>query len=387
MAEQSNPGLKALITGAVLGVASAALGGYTMFAEKTPEAETSISAGKGDTSLTAQADAVKQSLKRDRTVADVAPEGAVINGQPRLAPLFFSTELWQITLDDQKKNTVVDIYDPAAPGIHGDIPNTWFISNNISAALGRSDGRVLDSDEDGFTNEEEFAAKTCPSAANSYPDLVQASGSSPKLEVVKTSVARAIITTDNMFADASQKPKTVSIRIFEKQADITPVHKVTVKPGESFGLDNNDKSGRFTVVRFDTKEFPDFGGAMVKENVLVVRDNETASDVKEFTIRAGKTPAGHKDLNSANENGRRISDTTVTLRVTAGSAVGKPEGTFRTQLYGTFTIPGGKADGSELRAKLESVDDSGSANILIEGAESPVNVPKASGKTNSPQKS
>ena len=127
MAEQSNPGLKALITGAVLGVASAALGGYTMFADKTPEAETTISAGKSDSALTAEADAVKQSLKRDRTVVDVAPEGAVVNGQPRLAPLFFSTELWQITLDDQKKNTVVDIYDPAAPSIHGDIPNTWFI--------------------------------------------------------------------------------------------------------------------------------------------------------------------------------------------------------------------------------------------------------------------
>ncbi len=387
MAEQSNPGLKALITGAVLGVASAALGGYTMFADKTPEAETTISAGKSDSALTAEADAVKQSLKRDRTVVDVAPEGAVVNGQPRLAPLFFSTELWQITLDDQKKNTVVDIYDPAAPSIHGDIPNTWFISNNISDALGRSDGKVLDSDEDGFTNEEEFIANTCPSAANSYPDLVQASGSIPKLEVTKVSVARAIITTDNMFADASQKPKTVSIRIFEKQADVTPVHKVTVKPGESFGLDKDDKSGRFTVVRFDTKEFPDFGGAMVKENVVVIRDNETASAEKEFTVRAGKTPANHKDLGSANEKGRRISDTTVTLRVTAGSAAGKPEATFRTQLYGSFVIPGGKADGSELRATLESVDGGGSANIRLDGAESPVNVPKATGKSNSPKKS
>ena len=386
MAEQSNPGLKALVTGVVLGVASAAFGGYTMFADKTPAAETSISGGKSGESLTAAADAVKQSLKRDRTVSDVAPEGATVNGQPRLAPLFFSTELWQITLDDQKKNTVVDIYDPASPSIHGEIPNTWFISNNISDALGRSDGKVLDSDDDGFTNEEEFVANTCPSAANSYPDLVQPSGSNPKLEVVKVSVARAIITTDSMFADASQKPKEVSIRIFANQSDVNPQFKTVVKPGGSFGLDKDDKSGRFTVVRFDTKEFPDFGGAMVKENVIVVRDNETASAEKEFTIRAGKTPAKHKDLNTPNEKGRRISDTTVTLRVTAGSAVGKPEGTFRTQLYGGFVIPGGKADGGELKAPLESVDAAGSANIRLEGAESPVNVPKASGKSNSPKK-
>ena len=281
---------------------------------------------------------------------------------------------------------MVDIYDPASPNIHGDIPNSWFISNNISDALGRSDGRILDSDEDGFTNAEEFAANTCPSASTSYPDLVQPSGTNPKLEVTKVSTARAIITTDNMFGDVSQKPTTVNIRIYSKVTDVLPVHKVTIKPGDNFGLTKEDKSGRFTLVRFDTKEFPDYGGNMNKENVIVVRDNETASSDKEFVIRAGKTPAGHKDMGTPNEKGRRISDTTVTLRVTAGTAAGKPEGEIRSQLYGSFLIPGGKADGAELRATLESVDASGAANIRLDGAESPINVPKAAGKDNSPKK-
>lgn len=386
MAEQSNPGLKAIITGVLLGVASAALGGYTMYSGTVADPETDISAAKGDGSLTARAEKVKETLKRDFTIVDTAPAGAVINGQPRLAPLFFSTELWQITRDDAKEVTVVDIYDPAAPSIHGDIPNTWFISNNIADALGRSDGRILDSDSDGFTNEEEFAAKTCPSAANSYPDLAHPAGSAPKLEVLKVSVARAIITTDNMFGDISQKPTTVNIRIYGKPTDVLPLHKVAIKPGESFGLSKDDKSGRFTLVRFDTKEYADYGGNMNKENVIVVRDNETASNEKEFVIRAGKTPAGHKDMGTPNEKGRRISDTSVTLRVTAGSAAGKPEGEIRTQLYGSFLIPGGKSDGAELRATLESVDASGSVNIRLEGAESPINVPKAAKQDNSPKK-
>ena len=380
MAEQSNPGLKALLTGAVFGVASAAFG-VVAYMDEVAAPETNVTASKGGESLTAEADAVKESLKRDRTIVDKAPEGATINGQPRLAPLFFSTELWQITLDDQKKNTVVDIYDPASPSIHGDIPNTWFIANNISDALGRSDGRVLDSDEDGFTNEEEFAAKTCPAAATSYPDLVQPSGSTPKMEVTKVSVARATITADPMFATAPGTPESVNIRIFANQADVTPIYKETVKPGQSFGLKAGDKSGRFTVLRFDKVEFPDFGGNMVKENVVVVRDNVTASDKKEFTIRAGKTPATNKkELGSPNEKGYRISDTTAVLRVTAGSAVGKPQGVVSVQLNGSFAIPGGKADGSELRATLESVDASGSVNIRLDGAESPVNVPKAARK-------
>ncbi len=376
MAEQSNPGVKALVTGAILGLAAAGLAVYT-YMDKVVEPETNISASKGGDSLTAEADRVKESLKRDRTVADVAPEGAKVNGQPRLAPLFFSTELWQITLDAEKKNTVVDIYDPAAPSIHGDIPNTWFISNNIADALGRSDGKVLDNDEDGFTNEEEYIAKTCPSAANSYPDLVQASGSSPKLEVVKTQVTRATLTVDNAFGMSATTPESANIRIFDKQTDV--MHRAkrdNLKPGSTFDLDDQ-KLGRFTVVRFDKAEFSSFSG-MVKENVVVIRDNLTASEKKEFVIRAGsKSAQGSKDYGTPNEKGLRISDTTVTLRVTAGSKKGE---TVSVQPNASFIIPGGKADGSELKAVLESIDASGEVNIKLEGAESPVKVRKASGK-------
>ena len=382
MAEQSNPGIKALITGAVLGFAAAGLGVYT-YMDRVEAPETNISSTKSGTSLTAEADMVMESLKRDRTVVDVAPEGAKINGQPRLAPLFFSTELWQVTLDDQQKNTVIDIYDPAAPNIHGEIPNTWFIANNISDALGRSDGKVLDSDEDGFTNEEEYYAKTCPSAANSYPDLVQASSENNKLELVKVSVARATIVVDSMFGIAAQTPDKVTIRIFNKHTDTTPA--VTIKdltPGASFDLPG-EKLKRFTIVRFDKAEFPSFGG-MSKENVVVVRDNVTCDPAKrEFAIRAGsKTPETNKnEYNTPNEKGRRISDTTVTMRVTAGAFVGKPQGVIKTQPHAAFTIPGGKADGSELKATLESINETdGSVSIKLEGAEVPVAVRKASSK-------
>lgn len=377
MAEKSNPGVKVLVTGALLGLAAAGLAVYS-YMDKVVEPETNVSASKGGASLTAEADQVKESLKRDRTVADVAPEGAKINGQPRLAPLFFSPELWQITLDGEQKNTVVDIYDPAAPSIHGDIPNTWFISNNIPDALGRSDGRVLDSDDDGFTNEEEFAAKTCPSAANSYPDLVQPSNANPKLEVLKTVVTSATLTVDNMFGMSATTPETANIRVFDKDAPAgRPIKEL--KPGDSFDLTgkNAGGNGRYTVVRFDKAEFSSFSG-MVKENVVVIRDNTTASPNKEFTIRAGsKTAPGTKDYGTPNEKGRRLSDTTVTLRATAGSKKGEQ---VLVQPGASFIIPGGKADGAELKATLEFTNENGSVEIKLDGAESPVTVPKASAK-------
>ena len=380
MAEQSNPGVKALMVGAVLGLAAAGLSVYT-YMDSAEAPETNISASKGGASLTAAADTVMESLKRDRTVADAAPEGAKVNGQPRLAPLFFSTELWQVTLDDQKKNTVIDIYDPAAPSIHGNIPNTWFITNNIADALGRSDGRVLDSDEDGFTNEEEYIAQTCPSAANSYPDLVQASAENPKMELMKVNVARATLVVDGMFGLAAQTPDKATIRIYSKHTDTTPAATIKdLKPGDSFDLPG-EKTKRFTIVRFDKVEFSSFGG-MSKENVVVVRDNVTTSANKEFSIRAGsKTDASSKDFNTPNEKGRRISDTTVTMRVTAGPFAGKNEGVIKAQPNSSFVIPGGKADGSELKATLVSVNDKdGSVSIQLEGAEMPVAVRKAGAK-------
>ncbi len=380
MADQSNSGRNALIIGAVFGLAAAGLGGYTMSSGKISAPATEVASGKSDNSLAAQAQAVKDSLKSDRTIKDTAPQGATINGEPRLAPLFFSTELWQITLDDEKKNTIIDIYDPAAKSLHGEVPNTWFIANGIADALGRADGLDIDSDNDGFSNKEEFDAQTKPNDAASYPNLVRV-GMPPKMEVVKVDTANALITVDSLFADASQKPADVKFRLFKKTEDQTPYHQVTVKPGESFDLEPGTKGGRFTVVAFEKKQFPDFSGNMADENVVRVRDNVTASARdKEFIIRAGKPAPTSKDKGTPNEKGRRISDKTITLRVTSGSAAGKPEGTVNVQLNGGFDIPGGNCTGKKVAATVESIDAAGSVNIRVDGLESPVSVPKAAGK-------
>lgn len=377
MAEHSNPGRQALIIGAVLGIAAAAYGGYFMSTAETVIPATSVRGGGNAADMAAEALALRDSVKQDRTVKDCAPEGALVNGQPRMAPLFFSTELWQISIDSAKKNTVIDIYDPKADNIHGEVPNGWFLSNGLGDILGRSDALSLDSDSDGFTNADEYAAKTKPTDAGSYPNLVQQSGV-PRLEVLKVETARAFIAVDNMFASESN-PSTVGVRVFGKASDTSPLCKKTLKPGESFGLTKDGPQTRFTVVGFEKKEFPDFSGAMSPENVVRIRDNETASADREFVVRAGKSTSP-KEKGTPNEKGRQINDTTATLRVTAGSALNKPEGTIRVQLYSTFDVPGGISSGEKMSAKLETVDASGSVNIRLEGAESPVNVPASAKK-------
>lgn len=370
MADQSNSGRNALIIGVLLGLAGAGLGVYTMMTDKVEKAVALVTSESRADSLTAEAEQARADKERDRTLVDVAPEGALVNGKPRFTPLFFSPELWEVSLDEQKKNTVIDIYDPTAENLHGQVPNTWFIANGIADALGRADGLDIDSDGDGFTNREEFAARTNPSDPTSLPPLVKA-GATPKLEVVRVENANAIITVDSMLAYEAN-PTEAGIRVYAHISDAQPLVKCSVKPGSTFGLGGKSDPKRFTVLGFEKATFTDGAGNANEESVLRVRDNVTVSGEKEFTIRAGRPRPKDKDHGTPNAKGRAIRDTTATLRVTAGPMAGKPEGTFQVPLKGTF-----KAPGSDVSCVLESVDEAGSVNILPEGAESPVQAPKA----------
>lgn len=325
---------------------------------------------KTDT-LTASAASVREALSRSHTIVDVAPEGAEIKGSPRFTPLFFSPELWQVSLDDQQKNVIIDIYDPSAPPLHEQVPNVWFIQNDIADALGRSDGLDIDSDNDGFSNLEEYLANTHPADASSMPPLVQAN-KAPKLEAVKVEKSYAVLTVDSNLA-YEEKPTEAVVRIFAKVGDQTPLRKIVVHSGDSFDLNDKSTEGRFTVVGFEKVNYTDSVGNPQPEMALKVRDNITLAGEKEFTIRPGRPRPDSKDAGTPNAKGHLISDTTVTLRVTAGSAAGKPEGTFRVPLKGTFKVPGAP----NITCVLESVDAAGSVNVRPEGAESPVSVPKA----------
>ncbi len=377
MADHTNASRNILIVGALLGLAAAGMGGYMMSSAQPKQVGTHVSGSTSQVeALTAEADAIMADVKRDRTLADVAPEGAVANGKPRIMPFFFSTELWQIPPQGGGSvHDVVDIYDPSVGAIHSGIPNEWFLQHNLLEALSVSDGAQMDSDGDGFTNREEFEAKTNPSDAKSLPSLVQAAAGKPaKLEVVRIERANAVITVDSMFATDSA-PAEAGVKVFAKVDDRQPLVKATLKPGDSFGLGGKDDAKRFTVVGFEKANFADSMGGTQTENVIRVRDNEalTAAD-KEFIVRAGRPRANDRDRGTPNEKGRTINDVAARIRVTAGPMAGQPAGTIRVPLHATFKVPGDE----KVACRLESVDADGSANILPEGAQSPVHIPAAS---------
>ncbi len=376
MADNSNASRNILIVGVLLGLAAGGMGGYMMTSAQPKQVGTHVGGESSQVAeLTAEADATMASVKRDRTLKDVAPEGAVVNGKPRVMPFFYATELWQIP--PQKGGTtynVVDIYDPAVESIHAGIPNDWFLQHGLLEALSLSDGATQDSDGDGFSNREEFDAQTNPADAASLPSLVQAeSGKPAKLEVVKIERANAVITVDSMFA-TDPAPAEVGIKVFAKVEDRQPVMKATLRKGDSFGLGGKDDAKRFTIVAFEKKSFADSMGGTQAENVIRVRDNVAlAAADKEFIVRAGRPRLNDKDRGTPNEKGRTINDVAAHIRVTAGPRAGQPEGTVRVPLHATFKVPGDE----KISCRLESIDANGSANILPEGAQSPVNIPGA----------
>lgn len=65
-------------------------------------------------------------------------------------------------------NKPVDLIKGEA--VHEGIPNSWWLEYRIDPGFG--DAPLRDADEDGFSNQDEFAAKTDPSNAKEFPPLI-----------------------------------------------------------------------------------------------------------------------------------------------------------------------------------------------------------------------
>lgn len=68
-------------------------------------------------------------------------------------------------------NTPVDLDSPALPPLFPPIPNGWWSKTGADPSYGNSPDR--DDDSDGFSNKEEYEAKTNPKDANDVPALVK----------------------------------------------------------------------------------------------------------------------------------------------------------------------------------------------------------------------
>ena len=212
------------------------------------------------------------------------------------------------------ETTAIDIHQ--SPPIHGEVPNAWFFENNLEDVFPMSNALEVDSDNDGFTNLEEFTAQTHPNDANSYPNLA-------------SKLAAKEINLSGYTLAYSSEADPIEFRAEAFNGNL--LWKKEVKPGDVFG----DKPD---VDRFELKEIKT---AVIKENdtkVAHVIDLKSGKNEQVYEIPYGK------------KNAQRIIDKAAVLNISAGS---KP-GDFKVFEGKAFSIPG---DPTKTTYMIESIDN------------------------------
>ena len=364
MAEQKDLGKGVLVSGIVAGLVALG-GGYLMIPTAPVGKEYQVDKDAIPTSINqnaVDAEAIVKSLDAKRhIVKDCAPssqdkqkKGGNKSTAGRVSPLFAAPELWQVTIGN--KNEVIDILDPTAPEIHAGIENSWFINHGLTDALCVSNGPELDPDEDGFTNAEEYKLKTNPVAKEDAPKLHGTDYI--KLATVSKKNTGAYIHLESTNADNKDLKfdsdvDAVTIKIFAKKDDTQPIKGLTkeaLKPGDTFGISEKEPQ-RFKLVEI---KCGNDDAHIIVVDTLAPKQDEKAG----FAITPEK------------KNRKRIQDTWVTLKPTAGTKKGEA---FEVLIGTEFSLPGEE----ETKCELKAYNEDGSSQIFIKGGKFEVTAPKA----------
>ncbi len=372
MAESSHSGRNFLLSGIVLGLGAAAAGVWLLSQDSLESLPTRMGGnGEKGADLTSEAARQKQDALAPRRMVDVAPplEEAYVprvaaqGGKiPRYTPLFFAPMLWQVADDAQKKNIVVDLLSEDSKPMHKlpaesatsapkPVPNGWFFSYGLDRLVEQSGALNVDSDGDGFSNGEEFAAGTSPVDAADMPPFISGGGAKVVLTGDKSTVVHMIeLSTASYFDEQS-----ANINVFTEDNNRKLQHK-ELKVGSSFGLGeaNGGPLGkeRFKITSLDKKEVDG-----MTENFVHVEDSFTAEETnKEFDLFAGSRQR------------RTIRDTNVKFRMTAGPEKGKE---FTLRLGEQIAVPGFPNTTIKL---VEAGKKKAPAKVSINGG-SPVEIP------------
>ena len=152
---------KAALGGAVAIALGLAYMGWSKFGAVEADFGTGLKGQGNSNTAVAKADLIPKaeaSLKLDRAWSQADDAGRAVDLFTGI-PLFVSS---------RAPEDPVDL--PKAEPVHPPIPNTWWIENRLDPGFGDSPSR--DPDQDGFSNLEEFLAKTDPNTEKSVPSLI-----------------------------------------------------------------------------------------------------------------------------------------------------------------------------------------------------------------------
>lgn len=122
-------------------------------------------------------------------------------------------------------NVIINLY--TAPPVHPPIPNKWWIEYRLDP--GYADSPQRDADSDGYSNLEEFAAKTSPIDPKDHPSLLD------KLKFIDLAAESIEWSLRPGFPSADGK---LSFKYYEKDRPLDPKNKnavgVELAPGDMF---------------------------------------------------------------------------------------------------------------------------------------------------------
>lgn len=152
---------KTILGGAVVVALGIAYFGWDKFNSVAQDFDINLKGGGNNNTAVNEAELIpkaKASLKFDRTWVQA------VDGD-RSVDLFTGIPLF---VSSSAPDKPLDLIRGAS--VHAPIPNKWWIDNRLDPGYGDSPSR--DPDEDGFSNLEEFKAKTDPNDAKLFPPLI-----------------------------------------------------------------------------------------------------------------------------------------------------------------------------------------------------------------------
>ncbi|TAE77573.1 MAG: hypothetical protein EAZ84_04120 [Verrucomicrobia bacterium] len=172
------------------------------------------------------------SLASDRVIETAEDEGRPVD-------LFVGIPLFA---DKNNPNEPVDLID--GKEVHPGIPNRWWIQNGADITFANSPDR--DDDNDGFSNREEFKAKTHPVDAKSIPALVN------KLAYLKDESTMWYIQF-GMESEGKWAPKLTALTHDKKRIQNKISAIKMLSPGDTFFVEGA-MAGRFKFIGIIEKE-------------------------------------------------------------------------------------------------------------------------------------